>query len=378
MKKVLFLLTTLLFLIPISTYASDVKITGFDINGKDSVVMGEKITISFKIRVSGLEKKSNSLGMLYAGFKIDFDPNVLVPVDIDSPGFDSDFYTESTNSSNYYIVGIAKDDTSYNKDCVYGALFCGDYQVTVPFYARSVVGEEPARITISEIEIGILDMVDEEKEYTVDDVEIITSDITKTKEIKLLESSAKVEPPPASIVESSKPKTTTTTKKKTDKKSSSSTSSTTTSSTNKDSKKSSNNNLKSLTVDDYKIDFKKDQHLYSIDLVNNANKLVVKAMTEDKKATYKIIGADDLKKNDYKVKIEVTAENGDKSTYSITAYQQENKKEEKKKFLVDLNIKKDDLIKYGIIGGVVVLTIIIISLIIHRKDHKLEKSLDEL
>lgn len=376
MKKVLFLLTTLLFLIPISTYASDVKITGFDINGKDSVVMGEKITLSFKIKVSGLEKKSNSLGMLYAGFKIDFDPNVLVPVDIDSPGFDSDFYTESTNSSNYYIVGIAKDDTSYNKDCVYGSLFCGDYQVTVPFYARNVVGEEPAKITISEIEIGILDMV-EDREYTVDDVEIITSDITKTKEIKLLESSVKVEPPPASIVESSKPKTTTATKKKTNK-SSSSTSSTTTSSTNKNSKKSSNNNLKSLTIDDYKIDFKKDQHLYSIDLVNNANKLVVKATTEDKKATYKIIGADDLKKNDYKVKIEVIAENGDKSTYSITAYQQEDKKDEKKKFLANLNIKKDDLIKYGIIGGAILLVIIIISLIIHRKDHKLEKSLDEL
>lgn len=376
MKKVLFLIITLLFLIPISTYASDVKITGIDINGKDSVVMGEKITLSFKIRVSGLEKKSNSLGMLYAGFKIDFDPNVLVPVDIDSPGFDSDFYTENTNSSNYYIIGIVKDNTSYNKECVGGLLFCDDYQVTVPFYARSVVGEEPAKITISEAAIAVLDMV-EDREYTDDDVQTITSNITKTKEIKLLESSAKVEPPPASIVESSKPKTTTTTKKKTNK-SSSSTSSTTTSSTNKNSKKSSNNNLKSLTIDDYKIDFKKEQHLYSIDLVNNANKLIVKAATEDKKATYKIIGADDLKKNDYKVKIEVTAENGDKSTYSITVYKQEDKKEEKKKFLVDLNIKKDDLIKYGIIGGVVVLIIIIISLIIHHKDHKLEKSLDEL
>ncbi len=367
MKKVLFLLISLLFLIPVSTYAADVKITDFEINGKNEVTVGEKITLSFKIKTSGLSSKSDSLGIWIAGFKLVYDKNILTPVSISLPGFDGGLTVTDE------VIGEAIDD--YDEDCVDGLLYCGDFQATVTFFAKAATVSDSVDISVKDIGIGLLDMK-EDRLYTEDDLITIESDITKTKTIKVYDAVSKDITPPPSIATTSEPKKKTTTKK-TNKKTSSSTSSNTTTSTNKNSKKSSNNNLKSLTIDDYKIDFKKEQHLYSIDLVNNTNKLVVKAATEDKKATYKIIGADDLKKNDYKVKIEVTAENGDKSTYSITAYQQETKKDEKKK-LIDINIKKDDLIKYGIIGGVVVLVIIIISLIIHHKDHKLEKSLDEL
>ena len=103
------------------------------------------------------------------------------------------------------------------------------------------------------------------------------------------------------------------------------------------------------------------------------------------KAKYKIIGADDLKKNNYKVLVEVTAENGDKNTYTINVKVEEdketnittsddNKDEPKKHF----KLEKKHIIIGSIIAGVILILIIIIKFIVNIKDRKLERALDEL
>ena len=103
------------------------------------------------------------------------------------------------------------------------------------------------------------------------------------------------------------------------------------------------------------------------------NKLDVIAELEDKKATLEIVGANDLKGNDNKVEIIVTAENGTKNIYTINVI---NEKEITPKSLSDVNtIKKikDFFIEYKlyfIIGGSILLFIIILSIIINSISNK--------
>jgi len=83
----------------------------------------------------------------------------------------------------------------------------------------------------------------------------------------------------------------------------------------KDETLSNNNYLKSLTIENYTINFNKDELKYSIKL-KNEEKLNITALPEDENANVTITGNKDLKNNSV-IKITVTAEDGTKKEYKI-------------------------------------------------------------
>lgn len=77
---------------------------------------------------------------------------------------------------------------------------------------------------------------------------------------------------------------------------------------------SSNNNIKSITIKNNSIDFKSNVYRYTVK--TNEKELNLNIVLEDKNATYKITGNENLK-NGSEIKIKVTAENGEEKTYTL-------------------------------------------------------------
>ena len=86
---------------------------------------------------------------------------------------------------------------------------------------------------------------------------------------------------------------------------------------------SSNNYLKSLEIKNYKLDFKKDKNNYTLKIDKDVETLEITALTEDEKSNYSITGNEKLK-NKSKIKINVSAENGEINTYIITIKKSSN------------------------------------------------------
>ena len=80
---------------------------------------------------------------------------------------------------------------------------------------------------------------------------------------------------------------------------------------------SKENNLESLSIDNYEIAFNKNTLSYSIDVNYDVESINVKAKAVDNKANVSIVGNNNLKYGENNVKVIVTAENGDKKTYTI-------------------------------------------------------------
>ena len=85
---------------------------------------------------------------------------------------------------------------------------------------------------------------------------------------------------------------------------------------------SDNNYLKDLSISGYEINF--DRETLNYDINRNGNKtLDIKARTESNKAEVVIMGNENLKDND-KIKVVITAENGENRTYTITVHDSNN------------------------------------------------------
>jgi len=80
---------------------------------------------------------------------------------------------------------------------------------------------------------------------------------------------------------------------------------------------SKDNTLKSLSIEGYDIKFNKDTLEYKIEVDNLVNSINITAEVNDKTATYEIVGNDKFKVGLNVIKINVTAESGDKKTYTI-------------------------------------------------------------
>ncbi len=373
MKRVLWIFILLILLAPFKSEA--VSISGVTITGADEIEKGQQITLTFSVKASGIEKKSDTLGIWVAYFSLQYDEDVLEPVAKDSPGFTTLIYPYNDQN---IVFGEVIEDSSYNKECVNGLLYCDDYVVKLSFYVNDV-SNTSTTIAVKEAGLGVLDMTDPDKEYNEDDMTEITYTSGTAKTIILKEATGTASKKPSTIVSNSKPNTSK--KSSSSKKETSSSTSNSSSSNKEDDKtviapKSKNNNLKSLVITNYDLSFDKNRHIYDLNIRKEINKLEVKVTLEDKKASYEIIGADDLKKNDYKVVIKVTAENGDVNNYVINTNNEEETVTQapEKKF----NITKKHLIIGSIIIGGVVVVGLLISFVIHRKDRKLERSLDEL
>ncbi len=105
--------------------------------------------------------------------------------------------------------------------------------------------------------------------------------------------------------------------------------------------KSSNNTLKSLSIEGQKIspDFDKDKTDYSLTVPNDTKKIKINAEVSDTKANVTGTGEKEVKEGDNKFEIVVTAENGDKKTYTI------NVKVDTKPIIVKINGKEFTIIK---------------------------------
>ena len=144
--------------------------------------------------------------------------------------------------------------------------------------------------------------------------------------------------------------------------------------------------MKKLEIENYSIEFDRYKKDYGLVIDENINSLTIKVELEDDKATYEIIGADDLKANNYETKIIVTAENSKQRTYTIYSRFEdesavneeiiiEDKEEEKES---SFQLTQQQLIIITIIGGVLLIIIILIAIFIHKKNRKLEKVLNNL
>ena len=95
---------------------------------------------------------------------------------------------------------------------------------------------------------------------------------------------------------------------------------------------SNNTFLKKLTIKDYDISFDKNTFSYNIEVENTVTKLDITYELEDSKASASITGNSNFKEGNNEVKILVTAENGESSTYVINVtksgklYEVENNK----------------------------------------------------
>lgn len=105
------------------------------------------------------------------------------------------------------------------------------------------------------------------------------------------------------------------------KQSTSTTASSNTNSNKNNVNKDSDNSLKSLSIDDQKLnpEFNKDTLEYSVELENNIEKIKINAEPTSSKSSIKGIGEIDVKEGLNKIEVVVTAENGSTRTYVINA-----------------------------------------------------------
>jgi len=368
-KNVVGIILVLFLFIPIDIFANEVSITDPRLSSIGEVSPGEEFSVSFFVSFSGIKKGDpDSLGVAVVDYELIYDDTVFIVTDITSDTWVSTGYKEN---GQYRILSMIGDEDPFHNKCIDGVLFCADYGVKIHFYVKET-DKESSQIKVGDITAGLLKMIDPNKEYTEEDVVIVngTSDDILTVSIAKKEIANKEEPP--SVIENTKPNVNYQIGNITNKK-------------EEDfSYKSYNNYLKSLQIENYKIDFRKYDKDYDITIEPSVNKLNIKVELDDNKASYKIIGADDLKKSNYKVLIEVKAENGNKRTYELNINVKEETEdaiildENNEKTKQTFKIEKKHIIIGSIIAGIILVVIAIIKFIIHIKDRKLEKALDEL
>ncbi len=146
--------------------------------------------------------------------------------------------------------------------------------------------------------------------------------------------------------------------------------------------KSNNKFLKKLEIDNYDISFDKYKYNYDIVVEDEVNSLNIKAELQNSNAKYTITGNDDLKKNNNKVIIEVTAENGDKNIYTIYVKKESeitaNVDEQSNFKKATINVDKK-YVKTGFIVILVIVFIILVSFIVRKiNDKKIDKLVDKM
>lgn len=367
MKKFFISLVLCVVLIPMTIKAT--TISGVDISSNISEVeIGKSITLTFKVNISD-RSDLNKTGILLGLLSIDFDPNVFLISKI-TPSYGTYLYYEE---SGIVLVGSGIDvDSISGSEFLQKGLFQNYFTIDVTFFVQST-DLTSSNISVTSETMGLFTITDESKIYDENDLEISTKSLQKSHTVKIKQNeSAVVTPPQESITEKS-PGTLNPIKPPVTETSSSPTQSNV---------KSSNAYLKSLTVEGYDIDFKLSKLKYIITVNEDVNSLNISAQPDSSKATYKIIGADDLKANNYEVTVEVTAENGAIKTYTINvktnrALEIEDIKntpsEEPRK-----KLDKKTIIYGSIALGALILLLLIIFIIHKVKDRKMDKLLNNL
>lgn len=370
MKKVItFFILLTIFVLPISVYAEvEINYNNTVIKGNDSVKVGDTVKLDFDIGFSGLKKNAyDTKGVALIIYELHFDPSILTVTDISTPGFVSAVYYENNQ---YYVLSAISEEQVNNK-CIDKQLHCGDYEATISFFVKDTK-ENSAFVEMGYADIYLLDVKeDPEYEYNDDDYTIQNHHIHRVKNFSIEQTQEKVKEP-ESIISNSKPKVDAPVVENSKK-----------SNDSNEKSKSNNNYLKSLVIEGYDISFNKDTNEYEIDILKDVNSLNITAELADSKASFEIIGNNDLKENDNQVLIKVKAEDGSENTYTIKVNVSSDsndsvvittgtKKKNDKGFKFDKS-KKKLLVKAGIVVGIVLVIVVIYNIV---TNNKIDKKLD--
>ena len=363
MKKIILLIYILITIfIPIKISAAEIINT--EITGTTEKSIGEEFSLDFKINFSGIEKSEDkNIGIWLLQYELIFDEETLIISGITSNDFESYIYKENNK---YYVISEVIENFDGENICSNGILHCGDYQATINFYIKNTDLTETT-IKMNDIQVGLLDITDKEKTYTLDDLIELTNTEEKTHTIKINKSTSEIENIPKDITTNTKP---TTEIKKTEIK--------------PEEEKSSSAFIKELKIKNHKIDFEKNKTNYNITVQEGINELDIDITLENENATYKVIGADDLKANNNEIAIVVTSEDNNTITYTINIKyidlieENTNDKKANIKTIIKKYLTKDNLTYAGIGLGIIIIIILIILLINKKENKKINKLLGEL
>lgn len=372
-KRFIFLLIFIVVLFPINVNAASIKST--QISGNGSTKVGNEYFASFNVNFSGIEKgNTNSLGIFMLLYELDFDDSVFTITGVDSTEWDSTIYKED---GKYYILSVVGENDPYKNKCVDGILHCGDYKVTFKFFVNDT-SKTNTEIKVSELEGAMLNMIDPDKEYTEDDFIIVEGVPSNIHKITINKSSNPVIQVPSNNVQTTKPNTDLN-KIISKEKNKSVVKSNIQSNKSNINTKSSNNYIKKIEIENYELDFDKNNNSYKLYVDKGINQIKINVELEDKKASYKIIGAEDLASNKNRAKIVVTAEDGSTNTYVINVRENplsdDSNKENK---LIDKVVNEKNIkIGIGVLIGIILVGIVV-AIISHVKNRKIDKALDDM
>lgn len=356
MKKIVLLIISILIIIPFRAKAASIEnVTAYAPSYEINV--GEKFGVSYTAKFDISNKENfNTAGIFMVLYELEFDDNILEPLNINSSGFDNYLYQED---GKYYVLSIVNE--SNKTKCSDNFLSCSNYKSELTFQPLKA---ESATTTVKMTSISaILFKVDETGEsYTEENMIEVEYNTPLIKTINLnvsdVTSSKK-----SQLVTENKPEITenliSDSFKNSEKENYT------------DLSKSSNNLLTSLTIKDYDINFSQDRYTYKLYVPNDVNTLQVNAEPADEKATYTITGADDLKENNDHIKIVVKAENGEEITYTIII---ERNKEKISKDPIATSIT-NKLNRVAIIATATIMIIIIICIYVNISN---KRKLNEL
>ncbi len=339
------------FLLTLKVHAVDISST--NISGDKKKKIGEEGSFNFTINFSDLEKGyDKTLGIWTVAIAIKADDDAIKLTSVSANDFVS-IFTYDSNEKVYYIISEVSDDATASNLCAEGNLYCSNYAVKVNYIIKDT-SKKSANVNISDIEVALLDMI-EDREYTLDDaISIEKSNVAKY-----------------TVAINSNKNT----------------------NTSQTVSKSENKSLKSLEIEGVDFEFDKQKTDYTISVAQGVNKLNIKATPEDKNATYKVIGADNLTASKSIVRVEVTAQDKTKQTYyirvrydkgdsnQVTNETSDLKKDDSEE--TETSNKKEkvngDIIKWLGIGAGVFVGIGLVAFIISKiKDRSIDKKLSSL
>ena len=384
MKNKLWVVVILLILMFVPSDVKVASIISTSMSTSTEQEVGTSFYLPISVNFSGIGDMvgSDMSGIYMVALVLDFDDSVLEIDQFYSDFFDTEIYTDGDQ---YYVLSIADSDSTENK-CADQFLACSStYVMNIRFHIKNN-SKESVDIKVKEA-AAIAFKVDTTLEsYTVDNMQeleymqelVCNVKIKKTEEeivevpsnnVVVEESVPKIED---SVIEESKknaniPSNSNPSPSPSMNLPATNDNSNNTDDNNSDHIKSSNANLASILIENYEIDFKKDQLNYEVTVDDDITSLKIKATPEDENATYEVIGANHLKDE---VIINVKAENGEELTYTI-------------KILRNINTKEDNTLNkvnqvIVIIIGVIVLIVFICLLISHHNKKKLDKLLDQM
>jgi len=320
MKKLLsFIILCLLVIIP--TNASALSAKSVSVSGPSEVKQGEEFELSIDVSLDTLDPEGT---IMFFATKIDieYDTAALVITDANASNFETDAFADEKGNrfiySSYDIKNI--ENISEETNCTNNIL-CNMFNTKLKFFAKESGNTtfNVKGITTYYMDLkGIVE--DENSEIKKENIIESSKAITGNKTINIIST----EPPKNIPVENKKNDNLQFTlptlslediEQKVKKE------------TPKDT--SGNNSLKSLSIDNYPIEFDTHKLKYNINVPEGINSVKVNAVADDNTAKIKVIGANDLAKNNYVITVEVTAQNGSKKSYVIaTRGETEPKSEE--------------------------------------------------